>query len=107
MIDITDPVNIYEHVIHYDEEKQEQVRLTVNTFRGVEYLHLRKYYMDFEEEWKPTTRGIAMPLDFNNSRELFRALTEIISLAESREIIEENFGELIKEIYPEDTPNNS
>jgi hypothetical protein len=107
MIDITDPVNIYEHVIHYDEEKQEQVRLTVNTFRGIEYLHLRKYYMDFEEEWQPTPKGVALPLDFNNSRELFRALTEIISLAESRQIIEENFGELIKEIYPEDPPNNS
>jgi hypothetical protein len=107
MIDMTDPVNIYEHVIHYDEEKQEQVRLTVNTFRGIEYLHLRKYYMDFEEEWQPTPKGVALPLDFNNSRELFRALTEIISLAESRQIIEENFGELIKEIYPEDPPNNS
>ena len=107
MIDITEPVNVYEHVIHYDEEKQEQVRLTVNTFRGVEYLHIRKYYMDFEEEWKPTPKGIALPLDFNNSRELFRALTEIISLAESRQIIEENFGELIKEIYPEDDPNKS
>jgi len=105
MIDITEPANVYEHVIHYDEEKQEQVRLTVNIFRGVEYLHIRKYYMDFEEQWRPTPKGIALPLDFNNSRELFRALTEIISLAESRQIIEENFGELIKEIYPEDGPN--
>ena len=38
---------VYEHVIHYDEEKQTQVRVTVNTFRGIEYLSLRKYYMDF------------------------------------------------------------
>jgi hypothetical protein len=107
MIDITEPASHYEHVIHYDEGKQEQVRLTVNTFRGVEYLHLRKYYMDFTEEWKPTPVGIALPLDFNNSKELFRALTEIISLAESKQIIEENFGELIKEIYPEEAANNS
>ena len=63
--------------------------------------------MDFTEEWKPTPVGIALPLDFNNSKELFRALTEIISLAESKQIIEENFGELIKEIYPEETANNS
>ena len=54
MIDLTEPVEVYEHVIHYDEVKQEQVRVTVNTFRGVEYLHVRKYYMDFTEEWKPT-----------------------------------------------------
>ena len=99
MIDITDPVNIYEHVIHYDEEKQEQVRLTVNTFRGVEYLHLRKYYMDFEEEWKPTPTGVALPLDFNNSRELFSGLVEILSLAESKSIIEEHFKDLLEDLY--------
>ena len=37
---------VYEHLIHYDEEKETQVRVTVNTFRGVEYLSLRKYYLD-------------------------------------------------------------
>ena len=80
---------VYEHVIHYDEEKQTQVRVTVNTFRSVEYLSVRKYYMDFNEEWLPTRDGVSMPIDFNNSRELFRALIEIISLAESKELIEE------------------
>jgi hypothetical protein len=90
---------IYERVIHFDEEKQVQIRLTVNEFRGVEYLHLRKYYRDFEEEWRPSSDGVAMPLDFNNSREMFAALAEILSLAESKEIIELNFKELIQEIY--------
>ena len=42
---------MYEKVIHYDEEKEIQVRLTVSSFRGIEYLHLRKYYLDFNEEW--------------------------------------------------------
>lgn len=90
---------MYEKVIHYDEEKEVQVRLTVSTFRGVEYLHLRKYYLDFNEEWKPTPEGVAMPLDFNNSRELFVGLTEILSLAESKEIIEEQFQDLIDNLY--------
>ncbi len=102
MIQIHEPAPIYEHIIHYDEEKQVQVRISVNTFKGVEYLHLRKYYMDFFEEWKPTAEGIAMPIDFNNSRELFRALTEILSLAESREIIEENFQDLVDNLYKHD-----
>ena len=78
---------MYEKVIHYDEEKEVQVRLIVSSFRGIEYLHLRKYYLDFNEEWKPTPEGVAMPLDFHNSRELFVGLTEILSLAESKEII--------------------
>jgi len=102
MIQIHEAPTVYEHVIHYDEAKNEQVRVTVSTFRDVEYLHIRKYYLDFEEEWKPTPKGIALPLDFSNSRELFRALTEIISLAESRQIIEESFGDLIKDIYPDE-----
>ena len=90
---------MYERVIHYDEEKEVQVRLIVSSFRGIEYLHLRKYYLDFNEEWKPTPEGVAMPLDFNNSRELFAGLVEILSLAESKEIIEENFSDLIQDLY--------
>tara|TARA_B100000131_G_scaffold83924_1_gene80928 strand:+ start:3479 stop:3787 length:309 start_codon:yes stop_codon:yes gene_type:complete len=99
MIQLHEAPAVYEHVIHYDEEKETQIRVVVSTFRGVEYLHLRKYYMDFDEEWKPTPEGIAMPIDFSNTRELFRALTEILSLAESKQIIEENFEDLIKSIY--------
>jgi len=90
---------VYERTVHYDSEKEIQVRLTVSSFRGVEYLHLRKYYLDFTEEWKPSTEGIAMPLDFNNSRELFSGLVEILSLAESKEIIEEHFSDLIQDVY--------
>tara|TARA_B100001093_G_scaffold487473_1_gene523766 strand:+ start:632 stop:931 length:300 start_codon:yes stop_codon:yes gene_type:complete len=89
----------YSRIIHYDEEKQIQIRLTINTFREVEYLHLRKYYMDFHEEWKPTPEGVAMPLDFSNSKELFAGLTEILSLAESKNLIEEHFSDLIKDLY--------
>jgi|SRR5210317_922680 len=90
---------IYEKVVHYDTTKEIQVRLTVNCFRGVEYLHLRKYYLDFDEDWKPSPEGIAMPLDFNNSRELFSGLLEILSLAESKELIEEHFQDLIEGVY--------
>ena len=90
---------LYEKVIHYNEAKELQVRLTINTFRGIEYLHVRKYYLDFTEEWKTSPEGVAMELDFNNSRELFSGLLEILSLAESKEIIEEHFKDYIDEIY--------
>lgn len=91
--------DIYERVVHYDKEKHIEVRLTIKEFRGIEYLHLRKYYQDFNEEWKPSSEGISMQLDFNNSRELFAGLIEIISLAESKEIIEEHFLDLIEGLY--------
>ena len=38
---------IYEKIISETEDGTEQIRLTINTFRGIEYLHLRKYYLDF------------------------------------------------------------
>ena len=90
---------VYERVIHYDSEKGHQIRLTISTFRGIEYLGLRKYYLDFEEEWKPSKEGISMAIDFNTTRELFIGLTEILSLAESKEVIEEHFADLIQDIY--------
>lgn len=93
-----DENEIYSKIIHYVDDFN-QVRLTVNTFRGIEYLHIRKYYKDFDSSWKPTKDGIAIPLEINNSKELFTGLVEILSLAESKEIIIDNFKELIQDIY--------
>ena len=55
--------------------------------------------MDFDEEWKPSKEGVAMPLDFTNSKELFIGLVEILSLAESKQVIQDNFSELLTAIY--------
>ena len=90
---------VYERVIHYDKERELQVRLTISTFRGVEYIHVRKYFLSFDEEWCPTPDGIAFPLDMDNTRELFRGLVEILSLAESKEIIQDEFSELLQDLY--------
>jgi len=98
-VDLHQAPEAYSRVIHYDEVKEVQIRLTINTFRDIEYMHLRKYYMDFNEEWKPTPEGIAMPLDLTNSRELFAGLIEILSLAESKSLIEEHFSDLIQDLY--------
>jgi hypothetical protein len=100
MVAIYEESNIYEKLVHFDEAKQVQIRLTVNSFRGIEYLHLRKYYLDFyTEEWCPSSEGVAFPVDFSNVREMFIGLTEILSLAESKEIIESTFGDLLHELY--------
>ena len=39
---------VYEKIVHYDEDRELQVRLTISTFRGIEYLHLRKYFLSFD-----------------------------------------------------------
>jgi hypothetical protein len=90
---------LYEKVISENEEGTEQVKLTINTFYDTEYLHLRKYYLDFDGDFKPSKDGVAMKLDFNNSRGLFEGLVEILSLAESKTILETHFKDILDEIY--------
>lgn len=94
--------DVFYRIIHTSPDNSKQVRLTVNEFRGVEYLHLREYYMDFNEEWCPSNKGVAMPLDMNNSRELFAGLVEILSLAEQKQVIKEHFKELLEDLYPDE-----
>jgi len=90
---------LYEKVISENEEGTEQVKLTINTFYDTEYLHLRKYYLDFDGDFKPSKDGIAMKLYFNNSKGLFEGLVEILSLAESKSILETHFKDILDEIY--------
>lgn len=89
---------VYSRIIHKINDF-EQIRLVINRFRGIEYLHVRKYYIDFDEEWRPTKDGLSMPLDLSNAQEFFTGLVEILSLAESKEIIFEHFKELLQDIY--------
>lgn len=90
---------VYSRLVYWDEDKDIQVRVGINIFRDVEYLFFRKYYRDFEGEWRPSKEGVNMPLGIENSRELFAGLVEILSLAESKQIIVEHFKELIEETY--------
>ena len=78
---------------------ESQVRLTINTFRDVEYISLREYYLDFDENWQPTDKGITFPLSIPVTRELFIGLLEILSLEESKHLLEENFKEILDEIF--------
>jgi len=55
--------DIYEKIILEQENKETQWRLVVSKFRDVEYLHLRKYFLDFEGEYKPTKEGACIPFE--------------------------------------------
>jgi hypothetical protein len=98
-MNIWDAPEAYNKVISQNADGTEQVRLTVNEFRGTEYLHLRKYYLDFEGDFKPSKDGVAMALDFQNSKALFEGLVEILSLAEVKDALETHFKEILDEIY--------
>lgn len=97
---MTDADNdIYEKIILEQENKEIQWRLVVSTFREVEYIHLRKYYLDFEGEYKPTKEGACIPFELTSLSNLFEALVEILSLAESKGSIETHFKELLRDLY--------
>ena len=76
MMDIWQEPEDYSRIIHVSEDETTQIRLTVNTFRGV-----------------------AMPLDLTNSYELFTGLVEILSLAESRDRVLEYFEDAFSATY--------
>ena len=90
-------MEVYSRIISNGEYSQ--IRLTVSEFKEIEYLHLREYYLDFNEEWQPTNKGIHLPLELETSKELFIAISEILSLAENKEVIEEYFSEIINRAY--------
>ena len=82
-----------------NESAYTQLRLSVSRFRGVEYLGLREYFLDFDGEWCPSKKGITSPLDLDTITNLFVGMAEILSLAESREVIEDFFGDIIRNTY--------
>ena len=99
MIELYNAPAVYEREIHYNEDKHEKIFVMVNTFRGEEYLHIRKYYQDFDEEWKPTKDGIAIRMDFDNTRGLFDSLVEILSISEVKDVLSTHFRETLDNIY--------
>jgi len=70
-----------------------QWRLTVNTFRGKEYLHLRKYFLDFEGEFVPTREGACIPVDIQRLANLLSAMFKLLSDAEVVETVMEHLDE--------------
>lgn len=82
-------------------EEYEQVRITLSEFKGTEYIHIRQYYLDFDENWVPTNKGISFPYSIGIAQELFQALTEMLAQEETVEILRTTFAEVINGIEKE------
>ena len=83
---------LYEKLIYENEIKGYQLKLVVNEFRGLQYIHLRKYFLSYEGEYVPSREGISMEASMNNIFSLIDGLLEICSKEESRELINVYFG---------------
>jgi hypothetical protein len=79
---------IYEKILHENDLKDYQIRMVVNIFRDVEYLHLRKYFLSFDEGYVATREGVSFPLSIPIVKELLSGLLELLSKAEGTEEID-------------------
>ena len=88
----------YEKVISENEDKNSQLRLVVNEFRDVQYLHLRKYYQDYEGNWMPTKEGASMPYNLASTYALLDGLIEICANEEGKHAIAVHFEQRLAEL---------
>lgn len=89
---------LYEKIISENADKGSQLRLVVNTFREVEYVHLRKYFLSYEGEWMPTKDGASFPATIQSIYSLLDGLIEICAAEESIDAVNSHFQERLKNI---------
>jgi len=77
-------------VLSENTETFEQIRLTVNEFREVQYLHIRKYYLDYDGEYKPTKKGLAIPISIDTIANLYNGLVELLAKSDVLEVLLEH-----------------
>ena len=86
---------LYQKVLFENLDKGFQQRLVVNEFRGVQYLHVRKYFLTYEGEWQASKEGASMPASIQNIYALLDGLIEIVSKEESLDSITQHFKDRI------------
>ena len=89
---------LYEKILSENPEKGSQLRLVISLFRDVEYLHIRKYFLSYDEGYVPTKEGISMPATISSIYALLDGLVEICSYEESIDAVVKHFGEKIDEL---------
>jgi len=88
---------VYEKLIYENEEKGYQYKLTYSTFRDVEYIHIRKYFLTFEGEYHPSKEGASIPATIQNTYNLLDGLLDICSQSEGWDSIKEHIKSKIKD----------
>jgi hypothetical protein len=89
---------LYDKLIYENMEKGYQLRLVVSDFRGIQYLHIRKYFLSYEGEWTASKEGISMAASITNTFALLDGLIEICSKEESIDSISKHFSDKIADL---------
>ena len=88
----------YEKLIYENLDKGTQYKLTASEFRDVEYVHLRKYYLNFEGEWVPSKEGAAIPATIANMYALLDGVIELCAHEESIRSLEAHIRSKISDL---------
>ena len=56
-------VVLEERITVHEKARGETINVYIGEYRGTKYLHIREWYMDKDQEEKPTKKGIALPLE--------------------------------------------
>ena len=51
------------------------IKVQKTNFKGKDYIDIRKFYQDENEEWKPTKKGVTFPPEFKEA--IVKALQEL------------------------------
>ncbi|HMP51884.1 MAG TPA: transcriptional coactivator p15/PC4 family protein [Candidatus Melainabacteria bacterium] len=52
-----------ERITVHEKARGETINVYVGEYRGTKYLHIREWYVDKEQEEKPTKKGVAIPIE--------------------------------------------
>lgn len=85
---------LVEEIIYEDEAKGRQIRFVISEFRGVAYLHLREYYLSFDEGYVPSKEGVNIPTDIVSVQRLFTAFAKAMAQSEYRTILQRELDEI-------------
>ena len=93
--------DLYEKIIYQDDEKGKQLKLVLSEFKGIEYLHLRRYYLSYDEGYKPSSEGASFPASITSIYALLDGLVEICATNESLQSLEEHLIPLLDKLKNE------
>ena len=65
-----------------DKSLGNRIHIRISRFKDRDYLDIRNYYEDDAGEWKPTRKGIAVPVEFYD--EVMQSLTAAKAVIEKR-----------------------
>ncbi len=52
-----------ERITVHEKARGETINVYIGEYRGTKYLHIREWYVDKDQEEKPTKKGVAIPIE--------------------------------------------